>query len=74
MDRVFLAFERYVNFSIVALGNAACNWGRVSSMFEFSVEKIEIDFLRENKYLRFFEQNYEQILQKLDKFLENKIL
>ena len=43
-------------------------------MFEFSVEKIEIDFLRENKYLRFFEQNYEQILQKLDKFLENKIL
>ena len=45
MDRVFLAFERYVNFSIVALGNAACNWGRVSSIFEFSVEKVEMDLL-----------------------------
>lgn len=74
MDRVFLAFERYVNFSIVALGNAACNWGRVSWIFEFSVEKVEMDFLRENKYLRFFQQNHEQILQKLDTFLENKIL
>ena len=74
MDRVFLAFERYVNFSIVALGNAACNWGRVSSIFESPVEKVDKDFLRENKYLRFFEQNYEQTLQKLDTFLENKIL
>ena len=53
---------------------ALCNLGKVSSIFEFSVEKVEMDFLRENKYLRFFEQNYEQILQKLDTFLENKIL